>query len=1187
MSLRWNHVQIRLLSSVLKVSALKTSALRTLSLSVLALGILGPGTGAIAAGPSSAETISVDAPQDQQGDLAELRIAQVPVEEEPLIPTERIPVEEAAPSAEPETPASELPVVPRSLSGPGVENYPKIEFIGTDEFKLPADGRSTLVIRGRVVTAEGSPYSDDVTVTLTTAAGEFVGEDANKDRSGFQVIAKNGEFAARIKAPVKPQLVKIRAAIDSLWDLGGSPKPRAELANQDLTLPATPFASKDEVRVSEAYAQIDFQPYLRPSLVSGSGTLRIGHAGTDFYDSFAKFLDPDRLGDGTEVDLDGSLFATGSFGEWLFTGAINFDRPLNEDCNGNRLYRDLQSCEKSYPVYGDSSTMDFLTPSRDRVYVKLERSSPIVGAENDYAMWGDFSTSEFARESQLFSATTRQLHGAKLNYSFDNFQITGLFANNLEGFRRDTIQPNGTSGLYFLSKRLIVPGSDNLYLEVEELNRPGVVVRRQELYRGRDYDIDYDRGTISFRRPISAVTFEDFGTTLVQRIVTTYQFDAAEGDNSTHLFAGRLQYNFSRELGKETWLAASYLRENLEDQDFELFGIDGLVSLGSFGKLIGEYARSNNGADFFGDVEGSAYRIEYEGKLADWIKTRAYYRTAEDGFANDATLSFVPGQTRYGIQGIAKVGINTQLLAEVDHEHNFGDSSDLLRPRFFNIFDEVLPVPRAGARVDNSMTTVRLGAQQRIGASDLSLEYVNRTREDDISGLDSDTSQLVTKLRVPIAKLLTFRAQNETNLGKEDELYPNRTTLGLEWDAYPGVKLQLAHQFYDGGILDRNSITSLSTILERQLSEDTSITSRYSVLGAANGISTQGSVGLNHRWTVAPGFRINVGFEHIFDDIFQDTAAGRRFRSPYAIGQTGALLGLTSGTTYSVGGEYVGSDKFKASGRVEYRTADEGDVLVATASALGKVSPALSLLGRFEQYGATNQNLVDRLGDTRRIKLGLAYRNPLDDKFNALMKYEYRTNDEITPESVGTGSETKAHVLSLETIYAPDWRWEFYGKYAMRWAETKLDGGFSNDSFLNLGQLRATYRFNYRWDVAGEARWIGQPSANYNEFGVAAELGYYFTPDLRVFAGYGFGDIDDRDFGGSRDEGGFYGGVNFKVNRLFNGFGIQEATPKVNTVERVVEVEVPVYEPEPEPMPDAQEEAPAQEVAPAAPRALF
>lgn len=84
----------------------------------------------------------------------------------------------------------------------------------------------------------------------------------------------------------------------------------------------------------------------------------------------------------------------------------------------------------------------------------------------------------------------------------------------------------------------------------------------------------------------------------------------------------------------------------------------------------------------------------------------------------------------------------------------------------------------------------------------------------------------------------------------------------------------------------------------------------------------------------------------------------------------------------------------------------------------------------------------------------------------------------------------------------------------------------------------------YSWDLVGEARVITQ--SDYTETGFVVEAGYYLTPNIRVAGGYALGDIDDRDFDGSRSAGGAYLGVTMKLNELFSGFGLQKRVPRRN-----------------------------------------
>ncbi|BAY31174.1 hypothetical protein NIES2107_30330 [Nostoc carneum NIES-2107] len=1053
------------------------------------------------------------------------------------------------------TPTQSPPAATPTTGTPSAKNKFKIDILPVGDPRVQADGRSTIRLQGQITDDQGQLITEDLVVTLTTSAGKFVGTDQDKDQAGFQVRAIDGEFTATLQSDIKPQQVRIRAAVEKITTRSPQIEPG------DLSFPQqtdTSLLDKIGEAPIEAYTQVEFTTYLRPSLTTGIVNLRIGPRGTDYWGSFQDFLNPDRTG-GTQVDLTAAVFTTGKVGDWLFTGAFNSERPINQDCEGrNRLFGGVQFCEQQYPVYGDSSTATPTTPSIDSFYARLERSSSVPGAEPDYLMWGDYNTQEFARTSQLFTATSRQLHGFKANYNFGPLQITGLYANNIEGFQRDTIVPNGVSGNYFLSKRLLVPGSETVYLEAEEINRPGTVIQRQQLFRGPDYEIDYDRGTLLFRRPILATELNPFGATLVRRIVVTYQ---NEGGEDTKLYGGRLQYNLSQDLDNKSYIAGSYLQEDQGSQDFQLYGADFLLSFGSAGRVIGEYARSNSTLVNGQDANGSAYRLEAFGNLGDRLLGQAYYRAVEPNFANNSTFSFTPGQTRYGASLIGKVTDTTSLTVGYDFEENYGTAATGLNSvlGFFDLFDPQ-PQARPGETVNNTLQTFRAGILQRVGPADVSLEYVNRSREDRISNRFSGSAdQLVSRLKLPLTESLTFQGQNELNLGGSDPLYPNRTTLGLDWKAYPGVTFRLAHQFYDdSSLIPGNSITTLDTILDRKLSEDTSLIGRYSVLSAFNGLQGQGAVGLNHRWAVAPGLRVNLGYEYIFKNIFNGTAAGSQFGQYYAVGQTASTLGLFSGSVYSVGFEYTDNPEFQASTRFEYRDGDESNNLVISAAAAGKLSPALTALVRYQQAGEANVFLpstvgivaegvrFQELGDTSNLKIGLAYRDPRNDKFNALLKYEWRQNFDSIPEAQLTGSTATGQIFSAEAIYAPSWRWEFYGKYALRNGITFLNGD-RFDANVNLAQLRATYRLGYRTDLAVEGRWIGQTSnsgTNYTEFGVAVESGYYLTPDLRIGLGYSFGSVDDRDFTGYRSEGGVYLNISLKLNELLGGFGLQKPVPK-------------------------------------------
>lgn len=993
-----------------------------------------------------------------------------------------------------------------------VRGTPTKLVVSTLEAKVPADGRSYVTVEGQLVDADGNRSNWDALVTLEASEGEFIGNDASPEQPGFQVKAKQGKFSVQLKTGLKTGTVTIRAT------------------NAQM----------------EAFTQVQFETDLRPSLVTGVIDLRVGARGTDFYRSLREFLPADR-NNRTQVDLYGAVFGTGRVGEWLFTGAFNNSRTLNQDCAGNSSLAGTERyCDQQYPVYGDSSTVTRTTPSYDSLFLRFERNSPVQGAGTDYFMWGNYGTEEMATRSQKFSAISRQLQGFKGNFNLGDLQITGFYSNVGKGFQRDTIAPNGTSGTYFLSKRLLINGSENVFIELIDFFSAGTVVSRKELSRGKDYDINYDNGSILFRQPLLQTALGEVGQLLRRQIVVTYQNEQAGGDSS--LYAGQLRYHLNRSQNQPSWIGANYFKETLGIRSFVLYGANALISFGEKTQLIAEYARSQNDSEILGYVTGSAMRFELNSEIASGIFGKLYYSRAETGFANNATISFVPGQTKYGADLIAKISPTTSLKLTYDQEENLGVAprplttlADLLNPR-----QEAIP----GSAVNNALRTISLGVQQNIGAALLNLDLLYRDRQDRQSPnlLSSNSTQLRSRLSVPIADNLRVTAQNEVSLSSSaDAVIPDRSVLSLDWTIVQGLTARLGQQWFHSGALAGQAITSADLLGEYKLGTDTTFTGRYSVIGGANNAaSTQGALGINQRWQVLPGLRMSFGYEHIFGSFATTTATGTSFLQPFAVGQSSSSLTFQNGNSYNVGLEYTDNPDFKASARFEHRNDNVSSNTVFTASALGKLSPAFTMLFNYQQSSAANQ-LISGLGTISNLKVGLAYRNPDDDKFNALLRYEYRQNPSIVPEAllIGSGSGYTDHTFALEAIYAPNWQWEFYGKLALRNSTTTIAKDFTGVSNTNLSQFRATYRLGYNVELVGEARLLNQPTAGYSELGLVGEVGYYLTPNLRLAVGYSSGSVNvDRDFSGSRAASGLYAGITVKLNELFDGFGLQKTPPR-------------------------------------------
>ena len=758
-------------------------------------------------------------------------------------------------------------------------------------------------------------------------------------------------------------------------------------------------------------------------------------------------------------------------------------------------------------------------------------------------MWGDYDTEEFNSTAQEFTGIARQLHGFKSNYNLGDFKFNALYANNAEGFQRDAIAPDGTSGFYFFSRRLLVPGSEDIFIELAPLNDPGNIVSRQRLEQGTDYEIDYDRGTVLFNDPVLRTDLDEAGNVLTRRIVATYQFESEA--NEADIIAGRASYFFNRDPDGASWLGTTFLDENRGDQDFRLWGIDSQISFGNWGKIVGEYAESDN-QTVFANAAGSAYRFEGDVNFNESIQARAFYRESSEGFANNATLSFVPGQTRYGSQIRARVAEDTSLNLAYERQDNKG-----VAPRPLDELEEFLdngtePVP--GTALDNSLSTITAGVEQSFGEADLgvALTWRDRTDRKSPNTFSGSSTQLQSRFSTPIANRLDLNLINDLTISNDtDAVFSDRLGVGLDWEFYDGLSLAFNQQWFTRGNLAGESLTSIGLEGEYEPWANATLTGRYSIANSVDGMSNIGAIGLQQKITVAPGLDLDLDYERTFSGLNRNTSStGRQFSQPVAVGQGASALSFDSGTTYGIGISYSDNPNYTASARWQQSNKGNGNNTVISAEVTGKLSRALTSLLSYSQANSANQEFD--IGTSRDLRLGLAYRHPQQDKFNALLRYEYEENGGTIPETllIGQGTGTKEHLFGLEAIYAPDWRWEFYGKYAFRNSQTFIADDFVGSSNVSLGQLRTTYRLNYHLDLVAEGRMIWQPSAGYTESGLLLETGYYLTPELRLAAGYVFGRADDEDFSGTRSAGGPYVGLTVKLNSLLDGFG-QHRQPKL------------------------------------------
>ena len=256
-----------------------------------------------------------------------------------------------------------------------------------------------------------------------------------------------------------------------------------------------------------------------------------------------------------------------------------------------------------------SSTMQ---PAPRNCIIRIER-------EQFYAMFGDFDTGLTVTELSRYS---RRMTGVKTELQTSNFEVNAFGSETEQVYVRDQIPGDGTSGIYRLSRRNIVPNSEKITIEVRDRFRSEIVVSSQ--HPGTVLQIipsTSNNGTVIFKEPIHNRDQQFNPIT----IVAEYETVATGGQNYT--YGGRAGVKL---LDQRLKVGGTYIHEDQGVVRSNLYGVDTSFKLNQSTKLRAEFATTDVSAGPF-KHNANAYlaEVSHTSKMFD---ARAYIREQETGF---------------------------------------------------------------------------------------------------------------------------------------------------------------------------------------------------------------------------------------------------------------------------------------------------------------------------------------------------------------------------------------------------------------------------------------------------------------------------------------------------------------------------------------------------------------------------
>ncbi|KPF69968.1 hypothetical protein IP84_03585 [beta proteobacterium AAP99] len=949
--------------------------------------------------------------------------------------------------------------------------------ITTEKLEIPADSRSLVRFKVRLLDADDKPLQLDVPVLLETTRGRIVAPgqgntaleaaiDRDRTTQGIQAVAKGGEFSFDLVAPGEPGEAQVRVS-----------------AGQRQMIQKITFVP-------------DLREMIAVGLVEGLIVLRDGKNGllpvrpSDGFDQEIRRWQRDfSNGDGA-VGLRTAFFLKGKIsGQTLLTAAYDSDKDVR-----GRMFRDI-SPDEFYPVYGDASIKGYDAQTSGRFFVRVDNGK-------SYALYGDFNTVDTVNDALLFSRYNRSLTGAKANWDGAAGNLT-VFASK-DNLRQvvDEIAGKGISGPYTARFPNGVQNTEKVELLVRDRNAPAVILRITPQVRFVDYDFEPFSGRILFKSPIPSLD-ENLNPVSIR-----ISYEVEEG--GPKYWVGGFEGNLK--VGKDSRIGATYAKDENPLAKFELAGLNTSLRLDETTTLVAEYARSKRGdiIDFgsnslasinsqigagntqtAGAATGEAWRIEARHASAT-TEARVYAQRTDTGFTNIGS-SVAAGREELGSKLSYTLTPGVRLIGEA------------ISSRELTTDGKRMGASGAVAWDISQQLTLEVGvrhAEQSGAGAAVPPTVFPSTGVDPIAGgqtlvpnagLSANQNQPYTTTSARAR--LTYRPTMASSLFLEGEQDVNDSSahavaVGGDYRFSEVGRIYGRSEWATGvsgsyGLAGEGKQSSTVVGVDAQYMKDGQVFSEYRLRDAFAGREAVAAVGLRNGFPIGEGLRLNTTLERV-----------KAVNGPTTPEAKAAGIGL----------DYTGSKVWKGSTRLEWRDDNQSTSWLNTNAVARKLSDDWTLLARTyayrQSFDSGNRNNQDR------AQIGFAWRETDTNRWNALGKYEYRRE---LVRTIGLDDlNGRAHVVSLDVDYHPARPVWYAGKVAAKWRKDVLAG--VPDSFdAQLLQGRVIYDITPRWDIGFIASVLGENGFKTRRAGVGVELGRIVSGNLWVSAGYNQRDLKDRD----------------------------------------------------------------------------
>jgi hypothetical protein len=869
--------------------------------------------------------------------------------------------------------------------------------------------------------------------------------------------------------------------------------------------------------------------------VVGQGDLTLGKS---YGSGPAEQVSGDTLAQGSYALGRAAFYAKGVVGDDIrITASVDTGETLVKDLFSNldrkdprQLLRRLNR-DQYYPTYGDNSTLVEDAPTQGRFYLRVNK-------DDHQLVVGNFVTqvngAELAQlDRGLFGALVDLNSSGVTSFGERKTQVTAFASDPGTAPGREEFRGTGGS-LYFLKRQDVSIGSERVRIEVRD-RETGLVLETRELHAQQDYDFDPFQGRLLLLKPLastvanSGVVRESSSTGNVPVLVVRYEFSPAVGSLDGYTVGGR----GSTWLGDKVRLGVTAQRDTSAEAAQTLLGADATIRLTAGSYLKAEVAQTD-GAGFgqsnsvdggltftdianpgFG-VKSRAYRTEaavnfaeLAGKSGDSGTASAYFEHYDRGFSSAGRLT--PATTeRYGAAVALPLGETTSVAAKYDVLTS--GASGRSKTGTFDLTQRFGAVSaKAGIRHEDRTPGLLYNSVQDGSRTDAALElgyapvgqiwslhaFGQATLDRDAARNRNNRGGIGVKAELTEKLSLAGEvSEGDGGLGADVQL---NSRLGEGTEAYVGYALFADRT--DTGLDSQNVFTRSNrgtlTVGARQRFSDT-----LSVYGE----NRTGFGGSAPSLTRSYGLKFDPSKQLSFTGSFEngkiDDATTGIFR------RTGGSLGVG----YSDEGVRVGSSielrKEMGIGRDQTVWLFRNDLSYA-------VDPSWTALARFNLAKADNESASVRAAEFTDALVGVAFRPVNNEKFNALLRFNYFSDRGPVGQVTGSGQTQSpkqvSRVASIDLNYDISKRLTLGAKYGYRMGKVSLTR--ESDAFVSstahLAVIRADYHVTKKWDVLAEGRALWVTAANDKRLGALGAVYRHLGNNVKVGVGYSLSDFSD------------------------------------------------------------------------------